>query len=133
MNYKLDNGKTVTIKDEEIDNLCEKLDISVQEAIQVWLEDNDYEKNEEVEALTKKAKENHVTATVHGIVAKRGKKEVHRKEDPDKRELIDMLFKALGDAEIGGTISNPEKMIDFEYKGAKYSIDLIKHREPKKR
>ena len=76
MKYKLENGKTVDIKDEELDNLCEKLDISLNDAIQLWLEDNGYEVNEEVEELTKKAKENRVTATVHGVVAKRAKKEI---------------------------------------------------------
>jgi hypothetical protein len=132
MEYVLDNGKKVNIKDEELDNLCDKLDISLNEAVQVWLEDNGYEKNAEVEELTKKAKENRVTATVHGVVAKRGKREVTRKEDVNKRELIKFLADALEKAEIGGVVSNPEKKIDFEYNGAKYTLDLIKHREPKK-
>ena len=132
MKYKLENGKEIEIKDKELDNLCEKLDISLEDAVQLWLEDNGYEINKEVEELTKKAKENHVTATVHGVVPKRGKREVTRKEDADKRWLISMLAVALeNELDIKGDISNPEKKIDFEYKGAKYTIDLIKHREPK--
>ena len=129
MKYKLENGKTVDIKDEELDNLCEKLDISLNDAIKLWLEDNGYEVNEEVEELTKKAKENRVTATVHGVVAKRAKKEVHRKEDLDKQELIKLFAEALDKAEIGYKITNVEKLIEFEFNGANYKLDLIKRRE----
>jgi ethanolamine ammonia-lyase large subunit len=129
MKYKLENGKTVDIKDEELDNLCEKLDISLNDAIQLWLEDNGYEVNEEVEELTKKAKENRVTATVHGVVAKRTKKEVHRKEDLDKQELIKLFAEVLDKAEIDYKITNVEKLIEFEFNGANYKLDLIKRRE----
>jgi len=129
MKYKLENGKTVDIKDEELDNLCEKLDISLKDASQLWLEDNGYEVNEEVEELTKKAKENRVTATVHGVVAKRTKKEVHRKEDLDKQELIKLFAEVLDKAEIDYKITNVEKLIEFEFNGANYKLDLIKRRE----
>ena len=129
MKYKLENGKTVDIKDEELDNLCEKLDISLNDAIQLWLEDNGYEVNEEVEELTKKAKENRVTATVHGVVAKRTRKEVHRKEDVDKQELIKLFAEALDKVEINYKVTNQEKIIEFEFNGANYKLDLIKRRE----
>ena len=39
MNYTLENGKVVRIPDAEIANNMELLDISREEAIQMWLED----------------------------------------------------------------------------------------------
>ena len=39
------NGKSVHIPDAEIANSMAKLDLSKDEAIQMWLEDNDYCEN----------------------------------------------------------------------------------------
>ena len=52
------NGKNLTIPDNELEKLEKKLDIPRNEAIQCWLDDNDYTINEEVEELTEKAKKN---------------------------------------------------------------------------
>ena len=49
-------NKEVKVPDEEIKNLMDKLELTEQEAIQTWLEDEGYEVNEEVERLTAKAK-----------------------------------------------------------------------------
>ena len=68
MKYIL-KGKEINIPDEELDNLVDKLELSIEEAVQVWLEDEGYEVNEEVEALTQKAKDNKITATIHGARA----------------------------------------------------------------
>ena len=38
MKYIL-KGKEINIPDEELDNLVDKLDLTIEEAIQVWLED----------------------------------------------------------------------------------------------
>ena len=51
-------GKNITIPDSEIEIAIKNLDISRNEAIQMYLEDNGYLENVEVEQLTKKAKEN---------------------------------------------------------------------------
>lgn len=132
MNYKLENGKTVVIKDEEIDNLCEKLDISIQDAIQVWLEDHDYAVNEEVEALTKKAKENHITAYIHDASKLEGNNRGrNRTPDDDKRMLVNMLADALKNAGIAANITNIEKIIEFDYNDNHYKLDLVKQRKKK--
>ena len=52
------NGKNINIPDKELENLMKTLDLTQEEAIQVYLDDNDYTTNEEVEELTKKAKIN---------------------------------------------------------------------------
>ena len=59
------NKKEIEIPDEEIERLMDTLDLTEEEAIDTWLCDNDYEINEEEEELTKKAKANRITATIH--------------------------------------------------------------------
>ena len=91
------NGKDIKVNENEVNKLVEKLGISEEEAIQTWLEDNDYEVNEEVVKLTKQAKDNKITATIHGAQKVRAKREVVRKEDPDKENLISWLAQFLTD------------------------------------
>ena len=54
------NGKVINIPDAEIEKSMKLLDLSKEEAIQMYLEDEGYMENEEVEALTAKAKANKV-------------------------------------------------------------------------
>lgn len=125
------NDKDIKINDKEIEVLEKTLKISKDEAIQVWLEDNDYEVNEEVEKLTKQAKDNKITATIHGAQKVRAKREVTRKEDPDKEFLINLLHNALYGNVENIQVTNVGKLIEFEYKGNMYKLDLVKRR-PKK-
>ena len=46
MKYKLKNGKEINIPEDEIANNMKGLDLTREEAIEVWLEDNEYEVNE---------------------------------------------------------------------------------------
>ncbi len=123
--------KDININDKEIDKLVDTLGISVEEAIQIWLEDNDYEVNEEVERLTKQAKDNKITATIHGAQKVRTKREVVRKEDPDKEWLIQQLADTLGKLGISYEVTNIGKIIEFEYNNNSYKIDLVKRRPAK--
>ena len=125
------NGKDVNVNEKEVNKLVEVLGISEEEAIQTWLEDNDYEVNEEVAELTKKAKENKITATIHGAQKVRTKKEVVRKEDPDKEWLIQQFAETLGKLGISYEVTNIGKIIEFEYNNNSYKIDLVKRRPAK--
>lgn len=125
------NGKDINVNEKEVNKLVEVLGISEEEAIQTWLEDNDYEVNEEVVELTKKAKENKITATIHGAQKVRTKKEVVRKEDPDKEWLIQQFADTLGKLGISYEITNIGKIIEFEYNNNSYKIDLVKRRPAK--
>ena len=133
MKYVL-KGKEINIPDEELDNLVDKLDLTMEEAIQVWLEDEGYEVNEEVEALTQKAKDNKITATIHGARAEasKAKREVVRKENPTKEAIIQILAKALEAEGIAAQVTNVGKIIEFETDGKRFKLDLIQRREGKK-
>ena len=50
MKYTI-NGKTVNISDEELEKSMKALELTKDEAIQLWLEDNGFEENEEQNAL----------------------------------------------------------------------------------
>lgn len=135
MNYKLDSGKIVRIPDEELEKNIRILKISKDEAIQMYLEDEGYLENEEQEALTKKAKENRITATIHQAKSytKKTQKERCQKEDLTKENIIKTIVDALG--AFGATnivIENKTKLISFQINDDKFKVDLIRTRPPKK-
>ena len=129
------NGKSIHIPDAEIANSMAKLDLSKDEAIQMWLEDNDYCENEEVEILTQKAKENKVSrgAKSEKALAKTDRKTRERKPDLEKEEIIAALSEFL--TEKGYTfveITNKSKIIEFNIGKNHYKLDLIRQRTQKK-
>lgn len=131
MNYKF-NEKNINIPDKEIQNNMRLLGISKEEAIQMWLEDNDYLENEIVVELTKKAKEN--KAVDHGAKADKERKPVKRERKPDleKENLIQMFADCLKNAGYDAEITNKSKLIEFTVGENHYKLDLVKQRPPKK-
>ena len=126
-------GKTIAIPDVELEKSMKLLDISKDEAIQMWLEDNDYCENEEVEILTAKAKEN--KAVQHGAVNTNKSRAVtkrERKPDVEKEEIISKLAEFLETIGNSVKITNKSKLIEFEIGENHYKLDLIKQRPPKK-
>lgn len=134
MRYNL-NGKNINIPDADIERLMKSLELTKEEAIQMWLEDEGYLENEEQEELEKKAKENRITATIHQASAKdprkKTQKERVRKENPTKemviREIAALLPKFAEDIEV----LNVGKLISFRIGDEKYEIDLKQKRKPK--
>lgn len=128
MTYKFD-GKNITIPDKEIKNLMDTLDLTKEEAIETWLDDNDYTTNEQVEELTAKAKENIKRYEKSDTARKKTTKE--RKVDEEKKRLladVKTLLEGLG-ADITNVKNEAE--ISFLMNGNDYTFKLIKHR-PKK-
>lgn len=124
-----------TIPDEEIDNLMNKLDISLEEACETILADRDVIINETVEELTKKAQKNRVTVVIHDAKGeKKARKPKERKENVLKKELIKVIFDGIVEKMGDKTeffITNPERYIDFTLNGKNFTISLTEHR-PKK-
>ena len=54
-----------------------------------------------------------------------------RKVDEDKAVLMDILTDALVDSEVLITKQKTEAEMDFTFKGAEYTLKIIKHRPPK--
>lgn len=130
--------KNYNVPDKEIDNLMEKLDLSISDACEMWLSDNGIIENETVEELTKKAQKNRITATIHGAKGeKKERKPREKKENPLKKEIIDAIFYYLSNKEnLNFTIdeikvTNKEKYIDFISNDREFTINLVEHRKKK--
>lgn len=128
MKYKF-NGKEINIPDGDIKKLMTSLDIPKDEAIEVWLDDNNYTDNEEAEAMTQKAKANR---RYEKSDAPRKKIVRERKVDAEKGSLLTAIKTAV--EAFGGIVSSVknEAEFSFTYNGNSYTVKLVKHRPPKK-
>lgn len=129
MNYQL-NGKTINIPDAELENSMKILNLSKDEAIQMWLEDEGYAENETVEELTKKAKVNKVSHDAKSLTPRKAVKR-ERKPDEEKENLIEILTNCLKNAGYDAEIVNKSKIIEFNVGENHYKLDLIKQRAKK--
>lgn len=118
------------VPDKEIDKLMDNLDISLAEACELWLADNDKITNPEQEEIDKKAKMGARHYEKSANPRKNVKKE--RKIDFDKGYLLSIISKILQDeAKIDNIWQKTETELYFSFKNAKYTVKLTKHR-PKK-
>lgn len=131
------NKKVYNIPDEEIDKLVDTWEISINEACEMWLSDNDKIKNEIVEEMTKKATKNAITQTIHGAKGeKKERKPREKKENPLKRTIISVLFNAIADNLVEENkidVENAEKYINFTINDRHFTINLVEHREKKEK
>ena len=127
------NNKVVKIPQKEIDNLMKTLELTEQEAIKTWLDDNDYTTNKQVEELTKKAKANGTTKIGARVNVENKKVERERKANPTKALIIEELTEKL--KQIDGIsqlkVENKEKLITFSLNGNDYKLDLVQKRAKK--
>jgi len=123
------NGKSLTIPDKDLENLMTTLELTKNEAIQTWLDDNDYTTNEVVEELTAKAKKEIKRYEKSDKTRKAVTKE--RKVDEEKKAFLDgfRIF-AEGKGGIVTAVKN-EAEFSFTFNGTEYSVKLIKHRAKK--
>ncbi len=132
MEIKRDN-KTIKIPDDIIDNYVNKLDLTIDEAIEMYLEDEGYSNNEEVEKLTKQAKEN--KAVKHEAKSDKPRAKVVKEVvNPDKSDIILSIFDYLSCIELISDIkiTNPCKLIEFSYNNKQFKLDLIEKRIKKR-
>ena len=106
--------------------LMHTLDITEDEAREILEADEKIDKGEKLFELTDEQKANSKKARQTGTRTQKAPTKRERKEDADKRFLISILYKALGDntndAQV--EITNPERQIDFEHNGRKFRVVL---------
>lgn len=122
------NGKILTIPDTDIEKYVKKLDISKEEAIEMWLDDNDYTENEVVEQLTEKAKS--VRRYEKSDKARKPSTK-ERKVDAEKGYLLSILMEAIKNEDCIDSVKN-EAEFSFRHGENSYTVKLVKHRPPKK-
>lgn len=133
MTYTL-NGKNIKIPDNELESIQKGLQVTKEEAIQIYLEDNEYLENTEQVALDKKAKDNKITATIHKAQSDKERKKTtkERKPDIEKEQIIKDLKEFLTEKGMQKVeITNKSKIIEFNIGGNHYKLDLIKTRAKK--
>ena len=139
MLYELENGKKVKIPDEEIANSMKALDLTKEEAIEMWLEDEGYLDNEEQNELTKKVNESGIMHSIHKAGDKTNRKKSDKpkvvKVSDEKKELFTEIWQNVETfaQEIGGNakIEKENKLIIVQIGEKTFKIDLIEQR-PKK-
>ena len=137
MRYTLENGKTINISDKEVENSMKLLELTKEEAIQLWLEDNDYLVNEELEELDAKAKKVKID---HGAQATKPRKKSEKprtvKVSDAKKEFFSKLSYYLNEFceenDANCTILKENKLFQVEFGGEIFKLDLIQQRKSKK-
>ena len=131
----LENEKVVKVGKTWVDKTIKLLDTDLEDVLLMWLEDNDYLVNEELEELNQKAKENKVKLVATDKAKKKTQKERVAKENPTKEMIINEVFKMLstlkGVSDV--TIENKAKLITFALNGENFKLDLVQKRKPKEK
>jgi hypothetical protein len=128
------NGKMLNIPKKEIEKSMKLLDLSLTDAIQMWLEDEGYLDNEEQNHLCEVAKMNKITQNIHQA-GERGRKSSKKpktvKVSTEKTELFAEILQNLQENHQNVEILKENKLISVEINGKIFKIDLIEQRKPK--
>jgi len=128
----LENGKTVKAETAYLQNLVDKLDVDMDEAVEIFLEDEGYEVNEEQEELCAKAKDIKVD---HGVSNKKRPEGIKREmpANPTKEFIIAEIANTIRGIAAASDIvvENKGKIITFKMNGEEYKVDLIQKRKKK--
>ena len=133
MNYTF-NGKNIRIPDDTIEKMVNLLDITREEAIQTWLEDEGFLENPEQSALCQKARESGIMRTIHdakAITSVKTQRERVKKENPTKEKIIAEIAKLLVEFAENVTVVNDSKIIEFSMGDKEFKLDLTQKRKKK--
>jgi hypothetical protein len=133
MKYTLENGKAVNIPDKEIEKNMKLLEISKEEAVEMWLCDHDFEDNEELEELDTKASKVKINHGAGTNERKKSDKPRTVKTSDEKKELFSTIFTNLQE-NFGenAQVLKENKLISLKIGEKTFKIDIIEQRQPKK-
>ena len=132
-------GKSVNVKDSVIQKYMNDFSLTKEDAIQMYLEDEGFENNEDVEEMTAKAKEN--KAVVHGESASKDERKVTNKKQSKpktpkvsdtKKELFSAISQFLSETfGENAEVLKENKLIQVKIGEDMFKIDIIQQRKPK--
>ena len=132
MTYKF-NNKNISIPDKEIESLMKSLELSKDEAIDLWLCDHDYDEDEEQAELQEKAKDVKILHEATSKSEKKPRKPPEKKVSDEKKELFSEILSDLEDVYRNSvTVLNENKLIQVKIGEKTFKIDIVEQRPPKK-
>lgn len=134
MRYTLENGKSVNIPDAEIEKNMKLLEISKEDAIEMWLEDEGYLDNEEQNELDEKAKKVKIKHGASAIDKTQKEKKPRQKVASDEKQALftEILNTLTGVYGENVKIEKENKLILVKIGEKCFKVDLIEQRTPKK-
>ena len=136
MTYTLENGKNVNIPNSEIERYMTKLELSQDDAIHLWLADNDYEVDEEQNEMDEKAKKVKIQHDVAVKSRKKSEKPRTVKVSDAKKELFyqfsEFLKKFCEENPATYTVLTENKLFQVNFNNETFKVDIIQQRKPKK-
>lgn len=134
MRYTLENGKNINIPDNEIQSHMKNLGLTEKQAIQLYLEDEGYYDNEELEELDSKAKKVKIQhqATTMNKAEQKDRKPRTIKISDEKITLFNTIYTKLSE-NYGENVEivKENKLLTVKIGAKLFKIDLIEQR-PKK-
>ena len=124
------NDKSVKIPDETINKYIDKLSLTKDEAIALYLEEEGYQVNAEYEELDKKAKQVKILKGAKAATPSKPRKPRTVKISDEKQELFGYIVNALN-AEYSAEILKENKLISIKIGDKVFKLDLIEQRKPK--
>ena len=126
------NNKSITIPDSELDKLMKSLELSKQDAIDLWLCDNGYEDDEEQSELDEKASKIHITKEISTKKSSKPRKPIEKKISDEKKSLFTEILNNLS-AVYGENVEilNENKLISVKINEKTFKIDIIEQRPRK--
>lgn len=133
MKYTLPTGKTVNIPDKEIEQSMKALDLTREEAIEMYLEDEGYLDNDEQIELNEKAKKVKIDHQASAIdkTEKKEKKVREVKVSDEKQSLFAEIVANLAENGRNYQILKENKLISVQIGEKIFKIDLIEQRTKK--
>ena len=125
--------KTIKIPDIEIEKNMKLLELTKEEAIEMWLEDNEYLENKEQEELNTKANKVKINHGAGAATRKKSDKPRTVKISDEKKELFSVVFDNL-QAVFGENVQilKENKLISVKINEKTFKLDVIEQRQPKK-
>lgn len=109
------------------------LELSKEEAIDLWLCDHDYDEDEEQAELQEKAKDVKILHEATSKSEKKPRKTPEKKISDEKKELFSEILNDLEDVYRNSvTVLNENKLIQVKIGEKTFKIDIVEQRPPKK-
>lgn len=129
-NITLESGKVVKCSTQFIETAMKNLELDLNSAIEIWLDDNNYLENEEQKELDNKAKQNKVKVKADSDKPRK-KTTRERKPNPTKEKVIAKLAETLQTFTTDVNIENVGKIITFKLDNKEFKLDLTEKRAKK--